>query len=106
DEGDSGTRDSRKEESAATTQTGTRHADAQPVLVLPDVRWHAVSFHPRLPRVMAGRQGSVATIWDLAEEREVARFKLMPEVIDLGFSPDGERFASLCRSSRGSSILS
>ncbi len=98
------TRDAREDESAATAHTGTRRADAQPVLVVPDVRWHAVSFHPHLPRVMAGRQGGIATIQDLAEKREVARFKLVPEVIDLGFSPDGERFAALCLSGRNATV--
>jgi WD40 repeat protein len=104
-EGNRKTRYAKDDEGAASAQTGSRRADAQPVLVVPDLRWHAVSFHPRLPRIMAGRQGGVITIQDLVEEREVARFKLAPEVIDLGFSPDGERFATLCRFG-GDAILS
>ena len=84
-----------EDDSVAMGQTGSLHYDPQRVLLLHDLRFDALSFHPRLPRIIASQQGGFATIWDLTEGRAVAHFKMSDEAVDLKFSPDGERFAAV-----------
>jgi serine/threonine protein kinase/WD40 repeat protein len=71
--------------------------DTKPLLVLEDLRWDAFSFHPRLPRIIAGRQGSQASIWDLDERREIGHFATPKGSVCLKFSPEGDRCAALGR---------
>jgi WD40 repeat protein/predicted Ser/Thr protein kinase len=64
------------------------------VLLLRRVPWGAVSYHPSLPRIIAGQLPANASIWDLETSRELARHRLAGEPLDLKFAPDGESFAA------------
>jgi eukaryotic-like serine/threonine-protein kinase len=82
---------------------GGRHADweiwemAKPgcVLLLRNVSFNALSFHPRLPRVIARTRAEGVTLWNLDDGREVVRFPLAGRSVILGFAPDGGQFASI-----------
>jgi serine/threonine protein kinase/WD40 repeat protein len=78
--------------------------DTKPILVLHDLRWTALSFHSRLPLIVAGREGGYASIWDLDQRREVGHFTTPKVSLHLKFSPDGNRFAALGHSGAGSVI--
>jgi WD40 repeat protein/predicted Ser/Thr protein kinase len=65
------------------------------ILLLRDVSLSALSFHPRLPRVLARTRASGVAIWDLKEGREIARFPQIGRSVMLRFNPNGQRFASL-----------
>jgi len=68
-------------------------AERRCVLLVHGIKQDAVSFHPRLPWIMAGlRQGTA--VWNLQNGEEVKRFKLQENPMLLAISPDGERFAA------------
>jgi WD40 repeat protein len=64
------------------------------VLLLHDVEYGVASFHPRWPRMLAGRREGSVAIWDLESAQEVARFEAADPPMLLRFSPDGERYAA------------
>ena len=68
---------------------------ARSILLLKDVPRDAVTFHPRLPRILVGRRVE-AVIRDLKTGDEIVRWRLPGTPSRLRFSPDGERFAALC----------
>ncbi len=68
-------------------------AEARRVLLLNDLRWDVVDFHPILPRIVAGRQDGIACVFDLSNGVELARFKLPGTASRIRFAPDGERLA-------------
>ncbi len=68
-------------------------ARQQCVIPLLDIVKQAVSFHPRLPRLMFGQAGGSVATWDLEKGLQVARLPLPGMPTQLEFSPDGERFA-------------
>src|SRR6185503_12123332 len=70
-------------------------AGARRILLLKDIPRDAVTFHPRLPRVLVGRRAE-AVIRDLKSGEEIVRLRLPGTPSRLHFSPDGERFAALC----------
>ena len=70
-------------------------AAAQRLHLLTNVARSAFSFHPRLPRLIAGLPSATAVTWDLESGREVTRHALGGEPELIKFSPDGEQFAAL-----------
>ena len=76
-------------------------AAARRVLLLCDVPWTSVSFHPHLRRLLAGQARRGAAVWDLENGAEVGRFQLSGTPNRLLFSPDGGRFAALQESAGG-----
>jgi serine/threonine protein kinase/WD40 repeat protein len=76
-------------------------ADAKRVLLLPDTPWGAMSFHPLLPRMIAGGAPATAVIWNLETGEELTRHSLEGRPVVLKFSPDGQRFATLFQSAEG-----
>ena len=70
-------------------------AAAQRLHLLTNVARSAFSFHPRLPRLIAGLPSATAVTWDLESGREVTRHALAGEPELIKFSPDGEQFAAL-----------
>ena len=70
-------------------------AEQRLVLLLRGVAYHAFSFHPRLPRIIARRTTQEVAIWNLEDGRELVRFPLAGRAVILRFSPDGERFAAI-----------
>jgi serine/threonine protein kinase len=67
---------------------------ARRVLLLRAVPWGAVSFHPRLRRLMAGGARGRIAVWDLESGREAGGFQLAGEPVHLKFAPEGGRFAA------------
>jgi WD40 repeat protein len=65
---------------------------ARRVLTLPNTRYGACSFHPRLPQLLAAHLEDTVGIWDLTDGRAVARHAVTGQVHHLKFSPDGESF--------------
>ena len=63
------------------------------VLLLVDVPRLAVSFHPRLPQLLAGHRNGDVSLWDLPSGQEMARLTGLPTAAQLEFAPDGARFA-------------
>jgi WD40 repeat protein len=70
-------------------------AAARRVLLLNSVTRSALSFHPRLPRLVVGMAPAAASIWDVARGVELAHHPLEGEAALVKFSPDGEHFAAL-----------
>jgi WD40 repeat protein/predicted Ser/Thr protein kinase len=68
--------------------------------------YDVMTFHPRLPRLLAGKPDGTLELWDLESGQEISHFSLSREneesfksdaistVSGLVFSPDGERFAA------------
>ena len=65
-------------------------------MLLRDVSWGCVSFHPDGHRLLVGRTNSSACVLNLEDGRELSRFVLPDAPVHLKFSPDGARFAALC----------
>jgi len=65
------------------------------VLLLRQVAYKALSFHPRLSRVIARNQTEGVAIWNLEDGRELVRFPLAGRPVIMSFSPEGERFAAV-----------
>lgn len=63
------------------------------VLLLQNVPFGAVSFHPRLPFILSAQPGGMLAIWDLKSGNEFNRFTFGQLPLLLRYSPDGERFA-------------
>ena len=63
------------------------------VLLLRDRPFTALSFHPTLPRFLAGEKNG-ATVWDLEQRTAVNRVALNGTPHWLRFAPDGEAFAA------------
>jgi WD40 repeat protein len=68
-------------------------SSARQLLLLHDAPFNAMSFHPRLPRLLVGRTNGAA-VWDLEECTEVNRVALNGAPHWLRFAPDGEHFAA------------
>lgn len=68
-------------------------AEAQRRLLLRNVPYDGIAFHPRLPRVLVAGTAGVA-MWDLEQGAEISRIPLNGTPRWLGFAPDGERFAA------------
>lgn len=77
------------------------------VLLIPNGGYRVMSFHPYLPRLMAGNPDGTFVVWDLETGQEAARFKLpvgterptgsppdQATATALAFSPDGQQFAA------------
>ena len=68
-------------------------AAGRQVLLLRDTPFTAISFHPRLPRLLVGRTNGAA-VWDLEQRAEVNRVALNGAPHWLRFAPDGEALAA------------
>ena len=68
-------------------------ADARLLLLLRDVPFNAMSFHPRLPELLVGEPGALA-IWDLEQHSRAIRIRLEGTPQWLRFSPDGKAVAA------------
>jgi serine/threonine protein kinase/WD40 repeat protein len=79
-------------------------ASARRILLLHEVPWGVVSFHPHLPQIIGLSRDRSATVWNLEAGNPITRLTLPAEPfnvkhpIDLKYSPDGERFAFRYRS--------
>ena len=62
------------------------------VLALHAVAHGAISFHPRAPRLLAGRPSGRLVTWDLERGEEVMSWRVPPHW-SVSYSPDGTRFA-------------
>jgi WD40 repeat protein len=51
----------------------------------------ALSFHPKAPRLLAGRRDGTLTVWDLERGAEIQSWRL-PSTWSVKYSPDGGRF--------------
>lgn len=69
-------------------------ANGRQVLLRQGMPWGAMSFHPRLARILFAEHDA-AVIWELETGRELARHSLPGRPVVLKFAPDGEHFASL-----------
>ena len=70
------------------------------ILLLRDVDYGTVAFHPRRPWMLAGLTNGVAAVWDLVNTNELVRFDLGHPPMLLQFSPDGERFVASYRTNQ------
>jgi WD40 repeat protein len=59
-----------------------------------DIAYTSFSFHPRLPRFIAGHIGGEVSVWDLENVVETRPFRLPETPYAMSYSPDGERFAT------------
>jgi WD40 repeat protein len=75
-------------------------ASAKQVLRVRSAPWGAMSFHPRLPRIMISNPDA-AVIWDLETGQEVTRHALKGRPVVLKFAPEGEAFVALSESAGG-----
>ena len=66
---------------------------ARRILLLRDVPQGVVSFHPRLPEMIAISRDGAAAVWNLEDGTRVTQFNLPAAPSDLRYSPDGKRFA-------------
>ena len=64
------------------------------------IAFNAVSFHPRLPLLIAGHTNGVMSVWDLERLTETRPFRLPGTPCSLAYSPDGQQLATSYR--RGS----
>ncbi len=78
---------------------------ARLALLLPDVAWGAVSFHPKRNQIIAGRVEGGVSIWDLENGRLLEQFALPGPTIRLCFGPEGDRFAAVCESPGSETVL-
>src|SRR5262249_31442188 len=62
-----------------------------------DIPASALAFHPRQPRIFAGRVEKAMAEFDLGTGLEVRQLPLHETPLRLRFAPDGERFAALYR---------
>ena len=79
-------------------------SSGQRILLFPQTSWNAVSFHPRLPRIVIGGEDATAVTWNLETRREISSFRLAVKPTVLRFSPDGERIAAVHPFARGWTI--
>ena len=63
------------------------------VLLLQNVAFGAVAFHPRLPMLISAQPAGALTVWDLERGNESKRFTFEDIALLLRYSTDGERFA-------------
>jgi WD40 repeat protein len=68
---------------------------ARRLLVLQDVPYEAVSFHPRLPQFIAAPRSQGVAIWNLENGEVLARLPQPAAPSLLRFAPDGQRFAAV-----------
>jgi serine/threonine protein kinase/WD40 repeat protein len=66
---------------------------ARRILLLRDVPWGVVSFHPHLPQMIAMSRDGSAAVWNLEDGTRTTQFKVPAAPFDLKYSPDGKRFA-------------
>ncbi|MCI0535245.1 MAG: protein kinase, partial [Verrucomicrobiales bacterium] len=66
---------------------------------------NAMSFHPRLPRIMAGRNDGDISVFDLQTAQEIHELNLGADPYSLRFSPDGERFAASYDLGRSNAVV-
>jgi WD40 repeat protein len=71
-------------------------ADARRLFLLRDALYDAMSFHPRLPRLLIGQTNGVVVL-DLDKCAEINRIPLKGTPQWLRFAPDGESFAASYR---------
>jgi WD40 repeat protein/predicted Ser/Thr protein kinase len=64
------------------------------VLLVPDMRWNAWSFHPRQSRILTAGTGGSISGWELPEGREVVRYTLPSTPQHMVCSPKGDRIAA------------
>ena len=69
-------------------------AGAKRLLLIRSSPYGAMSFHPRLPRILVGRMPATASTWDLETGQELTRHRLAGEANVLSFAPDGDSFAA------------
>jgi WD40 repeat protein len=73
-------------------------ANARRILLLRDVPWGLVAFHPQLPQIMATSGDGSMAVWNLEDGTQTTQFKLPADLVelkylaDLKYSPDGKRF--------------
>ncbi len=65
------------------------------VLLLQDVSFGALSFHPRLPRLLAKSRAEGVAIWNLEDGRELDPLPMTNRPVLLRYSPEGKRFAAV-----------
>ncbi len=75
-----------------TTPTSTRR-----ILLLRDVPFGAISFHPRRSWLLAGKRNGTVTLWDLKQGTELGQFSLNGHPTLLRFAPNGKRYAAVCQ---------
>ncbi|MCI0533665.1 MAG: hypothetical protein L0Z50_00405, partial [Verrucomicrobiales bacterium] len=75
--------------------------DRRRVLLLKDVRFNARSFHPHKPQLLVAGADGLIMLWDLEQQKELARrtFDATPE--NLAHSPDGTLVAASYRTKDG-----
>jgi WD40 repeat protein len=76
-------------------------ARSRRILSLADLEFGEPAFHPRLPRVLTGARNGAAMVWDLASEKESARFHFAATPEALRYSADGKQFAASYRQGNG-----
>jgi WD40 repeat protein len=76
-------------------------AGPQRVLLVHDIPASALAFHPRQPKIFAGRLEKAVAEFDLETGQEVRQLPLPETPLRLRFAPDGERFAALYRMPTG-----
>ena len=69
-------------------------ASTNRVLLLRDISYNALSFHPRLPQLMAAPRTGGAAIWNLENGGKLFQLPLTGVTRHLEFAADGGRFAA------------
>jgi WD40 repeat protein len=69
-------------------------ATARRVLLVREMRYNAISFHPREPRVLTGSGSGWLTVWDLQTGKDIVRRKFDGSPEHLAYSPDGTKVAA------------
>jgi serine/threonine protein kinase/WD40 repeat protein len=59
-----------------------------------NISLNSFSFHPRLPRLLAGDIRGLVNVWDLRTARPIRAFHLPGRPFALAYSPHGKRFAA------------
>ncbi|HKQ39336.1 MAG TPA: serine/threonine-protein kinase, partial [Verrucomicrobiae bacterium] len=67
-------------------------------LLLRDVSWGSISFHPTRHQILVGAADAGARVFDVDDGSELNHFPLAARPVCLQLSPDGTRFAALCYS--------